>query len=247
MPSYTIMFIPKNVARDPSLLETVKSLSIETDKLEFKEGTMPDSIEQVEGGIVFELGFWDLHEYETIERGKTVKKSIKELKRVAVIILDSGFLFVGYCPAEIADRLQSLIESNFLPGLMAPRVKFNESVLRAVIESVPDVIKADLRPSKMQEPDLISATRRVSVTETPFWADYGGEPLDFVKVILTRLESQPRVGFRKNGVVTIHAATETFTLAQHAAILRYVAERILGPYLAQMQGPSFQTKLKMRQ
>lgn len=248
MPSYTIALIPRNVAKDPSLLKKAKSLDIEMSTLEFKEGTMPDTAQQVEGGVVFELGFVYSREYEDIEEGKLVKKSQTELKRVPVIILDSGFLFVGQTGlAEIAQRLQLLIESNFLPGLIASRIRFNESVLQAVIESAPDVIKVDVKPSKREEADLISATRRASVTETPFWSHYGREPLDFVKVILTQLESEPRVGFRKNGVVTIHAATETFALVHQAGILRYVAERILGPYLVRTLGPTFQTKLEMRQ
>jgi hypothetical protein len=220
---------------------------MEIKALDFREGTMPNSIQQVEGGIVYELGFVHSHEYEIIEQGRILKKSVDELRRVPIVILDSGFLFIGLCPAEIGDRLQSLVESNFLPGLIVSGLRFNESVLRAIIESVPDVIKADVKPSKKQEPDLISATSRGTVTETRFWDGYGGEPLEFVKVILGQVESQPRVGFRKNGVVTIHAAVDTFTLCEQAGILRHVADRILGPYLARTQSPTFQTKLEMRQ
>jgi hypothetical protein len=247
LPSYTITPIPKNVARDASLVQKVNSIRIETDDPDFKEGTIPNSVHEVEKGIVFELGFSHTHEYETIEKGALTKKSVVELKRVPVIILDSGFLFIGLCPSEIGDRLQSIVESSFLPGMTASGLKFNESILRAVIESVPDVIKVDVKPSKGREPDIISATSRLPVTETQFWDGYGSEPLDFVKVILTQIESEPRVGFRKNGVVTIHAAAETFTLSQQAAILRHVADTILGPYLSRTQSSTFQTKLEGRQ
>jgi hypothetical protein len=235
------------VARDPSLVQKVKSISIESADLEFKEGTMPDTVQLVEGGIVFELGFAHHHEYETMEKGRIARKAIVELKRVPIIILDSGFLFVGLCLAEIGERLQSVVECNLIPGLVVSVLKFNQSVLRAVIDSVPDVIKVDVKPSKRQEPDLISATSRASVTETQFWAGYGGEPLAFVKVPLARLESEPRVGFRETGVVTIHAAADTFTLSQQATILRHVADKILGPYLARTQPSMFQSKLEMKQ
>ncbi len=246
MPSYNITPIPKNVAKDRSLSQKVKSIQVESEIPDFTEGTMPDSIHQVEGGIVFELGFAYPHEYETIEKGSVAKKSIVELKRVPVVILDSGFLFVGVCPSTIADRLQSVMEHNLLPGLATSILKFNQSTLKAVIDSVPEVIKVDVKPSKKQEPDLISATSRASVTETEFWAAYGGEPLAFVKVPLTQLDSEPRVGFRETGVVTIHAAADTFTLSEQAAILRYVADRILGPYLTRTQASTFQTKLEGR-
>jgi hypothetical protein len=247
LPSYTITPIPKNMARDPSLVQKVKSISIETADLEFKEGTMPDSVRPVEGGIVFELGFAHHHEYETMEKGRITRKSIVELKRVPIVVLDSGFLFVGPYPSDIGDRLQSVVECNLTPGLTVSGLKFNEDILRTVIDSVPNVIKVDVKPSKRQEPDIISATRRTSVTETEFWAGYGSEPLDFVKVILAQIESEPRVGFRKTGVLTIHASADTFDLVQQAGILRHVADKILGPYLARTQASTFQTKLEGRQ
>lgn len=240
MPSYQLVQFPRDAVSNEEIAKRAARLDVKGSKAPLKEGVIPSSIHKLEDSLVMELGFEYMDEIETID-GMT---QVKRIERVPAVILSSGFLFMGSCIADIRDRLQSFFETNFVQGVVLGRIKFDETTLRTVIDScAPDIVKLDVKPSRQEEPDQISATGR-RVYGSPFYETYGEEPLEFVKVRLVNLNDQPIVGFRRYGTITI--SSTSFTLAEQASILRYIVDRVIGPYLARTHGSTFQTKLEGR-
>jgi len=235
MSSYIVIRIPEPISvKDVEKVVNEKSI-FESDK-GFKEGVYPSSYFVHNNAVCFEYGFEFEAKRPTLDGDipdKWVQKSI--------IVFVDRVLFVGYRTKYSKDtesKALGFIESNLIKGYILEPIHFESATLSSVIEKCPDVAHVGMTPKGEKKPDRLTASAR-KVTETQFWEEYGSEPLDTVKVNISGVTEEARVGFNKKGVITIY--NKSFSLQEQLLVLKYIAEKIIGPYLRTKGG--FQKKL----
>jgi len=234
MPSFILYAVPREKVKLDEIAEKAKLLSIYDDKNDFKSGIFPESVIKTDYAVSFEFGFEYSFEYPTLEG----VKEAKSVNRVPIIITKQ-VIALGNCEKEIENRVLSFIEKNFVNGISLERIKFDEKVLREVINRAPELLQAELSPKRrgLEKVDKISFIGR-GIEESDVWRDYGEEPLVHVKVCVPELPEEPRVGFRKNGLVTIY---NRFSMDKILLTLKYLVENIISHFIVLR---SYQSKLE---
>lgn len=234
MSSFILYAVPKEKVKLDEIVEKAKQLSIYDSQQNFKSGIFPETITKTDYAVSFEFGFEYSFEYPTLDG---VKKA-KSVNKVPIIITKQ-VIAVGNCEKEIESRVLSFIEKNFIKGVSLERVKFDEKGLREVINKAPEILQAGLSPKRkgLERIDKISFIGR-RIEESDIWRDYGEEPLVHVKVRVPELPEEPRVGFRKSGVLTIY---NRFSTDKILLTLRYLIENIISNFIVLK---SFQYKLE---
>ncbi len=236
MPSFAIFGLPKLSLTPQQILDGSQKSSIQKSKLPMKEGAIPDKSELVDNCVYISFGFEYPLEWETLEG----KKQDKALGEVPIMFLSQKFLAIGAVPDDIESKVREFLENNFIQGYKLEQIGFNESTLRKILETSPDVFQIDHNPTRsgLETVDRITYIGR-GVTDSQIHEDYGSEPLAKIKVKLGEIE-EARVGFDKRGIVTIYQ--RSFAHAIQALILCHITEHIIAPYLQQA---SFQKKLML--
>lgn len=218
--------------------ERIGELSARKSKKPLREGTLPESMQIFDSVLYFNYAFEYELEYPTLDG---LKKTITSQEIPVIFFEKINFLTIGYCTRDIEKCVLSFMEDNFLSGYVLQSMRFEEAILRSAIERCPDVSQADVEPkgrSKgIERIDRISCMGR-GVTDSEFWEDYGGEPLAKVKVRITEIPEEARVGFNRKGVVTIY--NRNFTMEQQALALKHVLGEIVSPLVTRVD---FQKKL----
>jgi len=234
MPSFILYAVPRERVKLDEIAEKAKLLSIYDDKNDFKSGIFPESVIKKDYAISLEYGFEYPFKYPTLEG----PKEAKSVNRVPIIITKQ-VIAIGNCEKEIENKVLNFIERNFVNGVSLERIKFDEKVLRELISKAPELLQAELSPKRrgLEKVDKISFIGR-GIEESDVWRDYGEEPLVHIKVLIPELPEEPRVGFRKNGLVTIY---NRFSMDMILLTLRYLIENIVSHFIVLK---SFQSKLE---
>ena len=233
MPSYVIVPLPKLATDKERVKEAVQKFPARECRAQFKYGTIPESLMEIEGALIFYYVIEYEAEYETIEGVKKVEPP--PVEKIPVAILDNNVLIMGHSKKEWEDKVLSFISEHIAPDYVLEYIEFEEEVLRAVVEMYPEVLQLDLTPMDGRI-DKISCIGR-GLTESDFWRDYGDQPLIHVKVRLVDLPEEANVGFRRKGVVTIY--NRNFSVQQQIRVLKEVI-RIILPHMK----ATFQTRLR---
>ena len=233
MPSYLIVPLPKSAMDKEKVKEVVCKFSARECRAQLKFGTVPESLAEIEGALLFYYVIEYEAEYETIEGMKKIEPP--PVERIPVAILDNNVLIIGHSKKEFEDKVLSFVSEHIAPGYVLQNVEFEEEVLRAVVEKYPDVLQLDLTPMDGRI-DKISCIGR-GLTDSDFWRDYGDQPLIYVKARLVDLPEEANVGFRKKGIITIY--NRNFSIQQQIRVLKEVVRMIL-PYMR----TTFQTRLR---
>jgi hypothetical protein len=233
LPSYLIVPLPKSATDKERIKEVVCKFSAIECQAQLKFGTIPESLTEIEGVLLFYYVIEYEEEYETIEGMKKIEPP--PVEKIPVAILHNNVLIIGHSKKEFEDKVLSFVSEHIAPGYVLQNVEFEEEVLRSVVERYPDVLQLDLTPMDGRI-DKISCIGR-GLTYSDFWRDYGDQPLIYVKARLVDLPEEANVGFRKKGIITIY--NRNFSIQQQIRVLKEVVRMIL-PYMK----TTFQTRLR---
>jgi len=238
LPSFRIIPVPKGACELKTMKGRISELSARNSKKQLREGTLPESMRIFDDVLFFNYVFEYELEYPTLDG---LEKTVASQEIPVVFFEKSSILAIGYCTRDIERQVLDFIEANFVHGYVLRSIGFEETVLRSVIDRCPDVSQADVEPKGrrrgIERIDRISCMGR-GITDSEFWEDYGGEPLAKVKVRVTEIPEEARVGFTKRGVITIY--NRNFTIEQQALVLRHILEEIVSPLAT---STAFQRKL----
>jgi len=224
---------PKLYSKD-KFLDTVKRMSIFDDSAALKQGTIPDSVVSIAEAIGFQYAYEFEQEIQTLKGPVRVRP----YKTIPVVLAKSGALLAGSANKEEEERVMRFIEANFAPRTILQRMRFEQKLLRKIIDTYHEVAQVEVVPSTEKSIDKLSATGR-GVTASKFWDEYGGEELLKVKTPLSDLPEPPMVGFKEKGVVTLYGRSLEF--AQQVEVLSFVAGKIIAQYSREL---AFQITLR---
>lgn len=234
MPSYKLIPTPDDDLDTDNVEERVESLSARESDEEFRRGTLPETFDRLAVDVFwFEYAIEREFEYETLSGEHTTKI----LEKHPIVFLGGDFVAIGNCNKEVENELLSFLESHFVPGYALDVLEFEEATLRKIIEQAPDIVKADLNPTKRSEPERISGRDRRSLQATDFWDRYEGEPVSKVKVKLPNEGTEITVGFDKRGIIVLYE--RKLTMQEQVSALTYVADNVVSRFIT----PQYQSTL----
>jgi len=234
LPSFAVVPIPAKAYSKDKFLATIEANSVAKDSASLRQGSLPESATQTEHAVGFQYVF----EYEMEVPQLEGTTRVKTYKAIPVIVTDNGIVLIGSSNKEEEERAVRFLEAHFVQNTMLRRVKFEQKLLRKIIEQYPDAAQVDVFPSGERGIDKLSAYGR-GVTDSDFWDRYGGDELLKVKTPLSDLPEPAMVGFKENGVVTIYQRGLGFS--QQVEVLSFLAAKILAPYSREL---AIQLKLR---
>lgn len=234
MPSYKLIQTPPDKIDTTSIEQEVAQLSARESDRAYRRGTLPESFDRLDDDVCwFTFAIEEDVTIETLDDSKTEKIP----DTYPIVFLGSEFLAIGNCTKDTERTILTFLEDNFITGISLEVLTFEEDTLRNIIDEAPDVLKADFKPTRHDEPDQVSATDR-KLRGTGFWQRHAGDPISKIKVNLTSARKEVRVGFDEYGVVTLYETS--LTQPQQAQVLKPLVDRIVSRYVGQ---ESFQSKL----
>jgi hypothetical protein len=224
---------PKTYSKE-KFVSTAKAVSVADDKGPFRQGVLSETLVQTEHSVGFQFAF----EYEIqVPQIEGTPVAVKTYRTVPVVFVDSGVALIGFSKKEEEERVVRFLEANFVRNTILRTIKFEQNLLRKVVDKYPEVAQVDVVPSTEKGIDKLSAYGR-DVTDSLFWSEHEGDELLKVKAPLSDLQEPAMVGFKENGVVTLYQRGLEFP--QQIEVLSYVATNILAPYSREL---AVQTKL----
>ena len=232
MSSYILVQIPKEKHDVAEMRKKVGELSIFHNKEELRSGIIPESLEIIEGTLVFDFAFEYDFKYPTLEG----EKEVKAIQRVPLIFMES-VLALQNCTRDIQNQVLSFIEENLVTDVQLERMKFNEKILRAAVDSSSDLLQVEFSPKRkgLEQIDKLSCLGR-EITKSEIWDEYSTEPLLSVRINVPDLYEEARVGFKKEGVITIY---NRFSLRMNVLTMKLLVENLILQYMSRV----FQSKL----
>lgn len=228
MPSYKLIPTPNDDAKTENPEELVEELSARDSNKEFRRGTIPETLEGLQNDIFwFDYAIEREFEYETLEG----EYETKILEKHPIIFLGGEWVAIGNCNKEVEEEILDFIGNNFVPGYSLEVQELEEGTLRQIIEEAPEIVKADLNPSKDTEPEKISGKDRRSLRATDFWQRYEGEPVEKIKVKLPNEDKEVTVGFDKHGIVILYE--RSLEMKEQVEALQHVATNIISEFAEQ--------------
>jgi len=225
MSSFVLVRIPAMELSSEEFREKVNETSAL--KSEDRRGSLPDSLVEVKRSFSFDYGYEYTKEVEKLEG----KEEIKAADKVRLVVT-KNFLAIEKRNKDILEEIMTFFEKNFVKGrYQLETLEFDEKLLRAVIDKMPEVTKTSISPKKKGSRviDELSATGRGNIVGSNFWETYGEEPLIAVKFSLEGFMETPQIGFKKKGIITIY--NRNLTRDQLTALVNYVAENIISIYV----------------
>lgn len=234
MPSYKLIPTPHDDLDTDNVSERVETLSARESNNELRRGTLPETLASIADDVFWfdyaiERGF----EYETLSGEHTTKI----LEKHPVVFLGGDFVAIGNCTKDVETELLTVLEMHFVPGYALEVLGFEETTLQKIIDQAPDIVKADLNPTRSSEPEQISGRDRRSLKATDFWDRYEGEPVSKVKVKLPNGGTEITVGFDKRGIIVLYE--QSLTMQEQVEALHYVADNVVSRFIT----PQYQSTL----
>lgn len=227
MPSYKLIPIPNKEVNTQNLEEEVEQLSARESNQEFRRGTIPETLDgATEGSFWFQYTIEHDFEYETLDGEHTTKI----LEKHPVVFLNDGFAAIGNCNKEVETELLTFLENHFVDGFSLETLEFEEDTLRKIIDQAPDIVKADLNPTKRSEPEQITGRDRRSLKATDFWDRYEGEPVSKIKVKLPNGGTEITVGFDKHGIIVLYE--RSLEMHEQVEAMNYITSNILSRFVS---------------
>ncbi len=193
-------------------------------KLEYKQGSLPDSFTSINGSLYFEIGF----EYDEELRKLEGAVHEKLFKTFQIVFVGKSFIAIGNSSAEDRDWVQHFLENNFVKEVVLDPIQFDEKILRNVIESNPDVFQVEHEPSSRgnENVDRLTITGR-GVIQSRLYEEHSDEPLRKVKVKLYESSEGVTVSFYKEGRLTILGESTPDRLLP---VLNIIVEKVIAPF-----------------
>jgi len=228
MPSYKLIPTPDKDAKTENHEELIEKLSARESNQEYKRGTIPETLEGLREDIFwFDYAIEREFEYENLNG----EQHTKILEKHPVIFLGGEWVAIGNCNKEVEEEILDFAGNHFVPGYSLEVQELEESTLRQIIEEAPEIVKADLNPSKDTEPEKISGKDRRSLRATDFWQRYEGEPVEKIKVKLPNEDKEVTVGFDKHGIVILYE--RSLDMDEQVEALQHVANNIISEFADQ--------------
>jgi len=228
MPSYKLIPTPNKDAKTENHEKLVEELSARESHQEFRRGTIPETLNGLNGEVFwFDYAIEREFEYETLDG----EHETKILEKHPVIFLGGDWVAIGNCNKEVEQEILDFVGNHFVPGYSLEVQELEESTLRQIIKEAPEIVKADLNPSKESEPEKISGKDRRSLRATDFWQRYEGEPVEKIKVKLPNEEEEVTVGFDKHGIVILYE--RSLEIDEQVEALQHVANNIISEFVDQ--------------
>lgn len=227
--------IPANSSSKDRFVKAFSDNSVLVDSSGFREGTLPDTLVDLEHAV----GFQYVYEFEMQVRQLEGTTPVKTINEIPIIIIESGVLAIGSSKREEEERALRFVEAHFIKKTLLEKIKFEQGILRKVADRYNQLAQVDVIPGSDQGVDKLSAYGR-GIKESRFWQQHSDDELLKVKVPLSDMPDPPRVGFKENGVITIYGRNLEF--ARQVEVLAFVAEKIISPYSHELL--AVQTKLK---
>lgn len=234
MPSYKLIPTPHDDFDTDNVTDRVETLDARESDQEFQRGTMPETLASIADDVFwFDYAIEREFEYETLSGEHTTKI----LEKHPVVFLGGDFVAIGNCTKDVETELLEFLETHFVPGYALETLTFQEATLQKIIDEAPDIVKADLNPTRRSEPEQISGRDRRSLRATDFWDRYEGEPVSKVKVKLPNEGTEITVGFDKRGIVILYE--QSLQMKEQVEALHYVADTVVDEFIT----PNYQKTL----
>jgi len=228
MPSYKLIPAPAKDAETENHKELIEKLSARESNQEFRRGTIPETLDGLrDDAFWFDYAIEREFEYETLGG----EHETKILEKHPIIFLGGDWIAIGNCNKEVEEEILDFVGNHFVPGYSLEVQELEESTLRQIIDEAPEIVKADLNPSKESEPEKISGKDRRSLQATDFWQRYEGEPVEKIKVKLPNEEEEVTVGFDKHGIVILYE--RSLDMDEQVEALQHVANNIISEFVDQ--------------
>lgn len=228
MPSYKLIPIPNEAAKTGKHEQLVEELSARESNQLFQRGTIPETLDRLREDVFwFDYAIEREFEYETLDG----EHETKILEKHPVIFLGGNWVAIGNCNNEVEQEILDFVGDHFVPGYSLEVQELEESTLRHIIDKAPEIVKADLNPSKESEPERISGKDRRSLRATDFWQRYEGEPVEKIKVKLPNEDKEVTVGFDKHGIVILYE--RSLEMDDQVEALEHVANNIISEFAEQ--------------
>ena len=201
-----------------------------------REGALPQTLNSYDRGIhYFKYGH---EEKETVVDLEGNEQEIVRPERNPIIFLGNGYVAIdAWCSADVEDDILGLIAAILDRKVHYETVEFDEETLRRVIQEADRVEQADFDPETSGKPEKVSGKHKSGLTRTEMWDAYHSDPLEAVRVSLPGKDVEMNVGFKENGIITIHGQDIPGHVS--GAVLRYITDEVVSN-LAQ---DSYQQKL----
>lgn len=234
MPSYKLVPTPHDDLDTDNTRHCVETLSARESDDEFRRGTLPETMNRLADDLIwFEYAIERELEYETLAG----KDTMKIVETHPLVFLGGDFVAIGSCNKDIEEELLAFLETHFVPGYALETLDFEETVLQKIINQAPDIVKADVKPTRRSEPERISGRDRRSLKTTDFWDRYEGEPVSKVKVRLPNDGTEITVGFDKDGIVVLYE--QSLAMREQVKALDYVVDNLVSRFVT----PQYQSTL----
>ena len=234
LPSFVVIPMPPKTYSREKFVATATATSVAKDSGPLRQGVLSETLVETEHSVAFQFAF----EYEMeVPQLEGITVPVKTYKTVPVVVVDSGVALIGSSKKEEEERVLRFLENHFVRNTILRTIKFEQNLLRIVVDRYPEVAQVDVVPSTERGIDKLSAYGR-DVTSSVFWSEHEGDELLKVKAPLSDLPEPAMVGFKENGVVTVYQRGLEFP--QQVEVLSYVATKILAPYSREL---AVQTKL----
>lgn len=227
MTSYIFIRAPLRGFEYQNFKRIINNKSIFNSKKELKEGIIPEKYGKTRHSLYFQYGFECEYVYPTL----STDKKVKILQKVNVLLIINKFIAIGYgtkYSKETESKTLEFIQRNILNNILLEPLVLEEEGLRHIINRINKISGIDLTPKGRKTPHNIRADAG-NILDTNFWEAYGDQPLKRVRLVLSEIPEDARIGFGKNGIITLY--NRSFTIKEDTTVLEYIIGKVIAPYV----------------